>query len=106
MATISRSKIIELKSLDPGKTQHWVWNHAHYGKSYFLDIVPISVGTTATGFNHTTELEITRQWRKFITKEIEGSIGVTVDQELEIHYIVKNIGKIPAVYNVWLVEVD
>jgi hypothetical protein len=105
MATVSVTKVLDNKSLDPGKEGHWWWNNAHYGKSYFLEVVPIQVGDYQTGYNHTTELEITRQWRKLISTQSQGSIGVDVAVELEIHYIVKNVGSIPAKFNVQLVEI-
>jgi hypothetical protein len=105
MATVTVKKVVENKSLDPGQDAHWWWNNANYGKAYFLEVVPLEVGSYQTGYNHTTELEITRQWRKFITKETQGSVGVTVSSELEIHYVVKNVGAKTAKYNVLLVEI-
>ncbi|HEU4883816.1 MAG TPA: hypothetical protein VFT45_16270, partial [Longimicrobium sp.] len=104
---VSVFKILDNKSLEPGQEAHWTWNNANYGKSFFLEVLPLDVGSTATGFTHTTELEITRQWRKLITqqKKSSGDIGATGSTELEIHYVVKNVGKITAKYDVHLVQV-
>jgi hypothetical protein len=92
MATVTVVTIVQHASLGPGETKHHWWNNAPYGKVFVLEVLPIAAGTTQTGFDHVYEVEITRQWRKYITKESPGSIGVNVTTELEIHYEVKNVG--------------
>ena len=100
MANVTTKTILKGASLDPGKTGHWWWNNAHYGKIYVFEVVPLDAGSTQTGYNHVYQAQITKQWRKFRTWEEEGSIGVKVKAELELHYHVKNIGSKKLRFNV------
>ena len=92
MASVTVTKIILTKSLYPNKEANWVWNNAHYGKVYVLEVVPAGIGDYSTGYNHTKELEITRQWRKFISKDNPDAGVIGVATELEIHFTVQNLG--------------
>lgn len=86
MASVSVVTILQSGSLDPGKTAHHSWNNAPYGKVFVLEVILLdALGSFQAGYNHTYQAQITKQWRKFITKEKPGSVGVTVDTELEIH---------------------
>jgi len=100
MATVNVTTIVQNGSLEAGKTAHHWWNNAPWGKVFALEVVPSEIGTTQTGFNHVSEVQITKQWRKFISKEKPGSIGVKVETELELHFEVKNIGTEKANYQV------
>ena len=105
MANVTTKTIISNASLDPGKSRHYWWNNAHYGKIYAFEVIPLDAGSYQTGYNHVYEAQITKQWRKFRTWEEQGSVGVKVKSELELHFVVKNIGNKKLIFNIKMVTI-
>lgn len=105
MAYVTVRTIVQNASLNPGQSRHWWWNNARQGRVYVLELIPLPIGDYYSGYNHTSVGEITRQWRRYRTWEVPGSIGVTVRSELEIHFVVKNIGNKKLRYSVKMAEI-
>ena len=78
--------------LAPGKSRHHWWNNAPWGKVFGLEVVLLPRAIEPS--KRTYKAEITRQWRVYKRKPniLKG--------ELEIHYIVKNIGTMTLKYEV------
>jgi hypothetical protein len=91
------------RELSPGKTLHSWWNNASPTNAVWsANAVPLATGSTATGFNQDTQLEVTRVWRRFKVVEKSKSSFSDTDIETEIHYEVKNIGATKAKFIVYL----
>ena len=89
--------------LNPGQTLHSWWNNASPANAVWsANAVPLATGSTQTGFDQDTQLEVTRVWRRFKVVEKSTSQFSKVDTETEIHYEVKNIGSTKARFNVYL----
>ncbi|WP_108918131.1 MULTISPECIES: hypothetical protein [Methylosinus] len=93
-------------TLAPGATVHGWWNNASpFNAVWDAQAVPFATGSTATGFNQDTSLEVTRVWRHFTVTEIKPnpqSQTVDTKDETEIHYEIKNIGNSVAKFHVVL----
>jgi hypothetical protein len=81
------------QELNPGQTLHSWWNNASPANAVWTaNAVPLSTGSTSTGFNQDTQIEVTRLWRRFKVVEKSSTQFSDVDIETEIHYEVKNVG--------------
>jgi hypothetical protein len=78
--------------LAPGETVAFVWKNLPAGQAYALDARPFYAGSYYEGYNSTTEVEITRVWRRTRSIEKPGSIGVTVEVHNDILAHIKNVG--------------
>ena len=91
------------RELNPGQTGHWWWNNATPANAVWsANAVPVATGSTQTGFNQDTQLEVTRLWRRFKVIETSSTQFSDVDIETEIHYEVKNIGNTKAKFIMYL----
>ncbi len=91
------------RELNPGETLHSWWNNASPANAVWsANAVPLTTGSTNTGFNQDTQLEVTRLWRRYKVVEKSTSQISDVDIESEIHYEVKNIGNTKARFIVYL----
>ena len=88
--------------LNPGQTGHWWWNNASpVNAVWSANAVPLATGSTSTGFNQDTQLEVTRLWRRFKVIEKSSTQFSDTDIETEIHYEVKNLGNTKARFIVY-----
>src|SRR5262245_31902367 len=86
--------------LNPGETLHSWWNNASPANAVCsTNAVPLITGSTQTGFNQDTQLEITRLWRRLKVVEKSSSQFSDLDTETEIHFEVKSIGGTKARFN-------
>jgi hypothetical protein len=91
------------RELDPGQTLHSWWNNASPTNAVWsANAVALATGSTNTGFNQDTQLEVTRLWRRFKVTEKSSTQFSDTDIETEIHYEVKNIGGSKARFIVYL----
>ena len=82
-----------VRELNPGETFRGHWNNAAPAKAVWsANAVPLTTGTTNTGFSQDTSLEVTRLWRRLVVIENSQSQFSDTDLEHEIHYEVKNVG--------------
>jgi hypothetical protein len=91
--------------LDPGKTVHRKWNNAApVNAVWSANAVPSITGSTPTGWDQDTSLEITRLWRRLlvIEKAPPGSQISDTTIEHEIHYEIKNVGNDKARFRIFL----
>ncbi len=96
-------KISNNWELNPGATGHWWWNNAAPANAVWsANAVPLATGSTNTGFNQDTQLEVTRLWRRFKVVEKSTSQFSDTDIESEIHFEVKNLSGTKAKFNVYL----
>jgi hypothetical protein len=88
--------------LDAGKTSHTWWNNAAPANAVWsANAVPLATGSTNTGFNQDTSLEVTRVWRRFKVVEKSDNQFSDTDIETEIHCEVKNVGASKAKFKVY-----
>jgi hypothetical protein len=91
------------RELNPGQSLHSWWNNASPANAVWTaNAVPVLMGSTGTGFNQDTSVEVTRLWRRFKVVEKSTSQISDTDIESEIHYEVKNVGNSKARFIVYL----
>lgn len=79
-------------TLAPGATVHGWWNNASpFNAVWDAQAVPFATGSTATGFNQDTSLEVTRVWRHFTVTEIKPNPqSQTVDTKGRPRFITRS----------------
>jgi hypothetical protein len=73
-------RISQLHGIEPGGTRSGYWNNTPQGRSYFVDVRPISTTVTKPAV-----IELVRSWRKL-------NWNANNTTELEVHWQIKNIG--------------
>ena len=92
--------------LAPGKSYSFSWKNVPAAKAYALDAHPYNPGSYQDGYQNTTQLEVTRFWRR--TRQIQkpGDIGVTVEVHNDVCGEIKNVGTYPSDYDVVLIAIS
>jgi hypothetical protein len=92
--------------LAPGATYSFSWKNVPAAKAYRVDAHPYNPGSYQEGYDNTTQLEVTRFWRRTRQVESPGSIGVTVEVHNDVCGAIKNVGNYPADFDVVLIAVS
>ena len=96
-------KIFSATGMAPGATWDFTWNNVPSGKAYAVSADPSYPGSTQEGFASTTQVEITRFWRRTRIIEKQGSIGVDVEVHKDILGKIKNVGNHTLNFDMYLI---
>jgi hypothetical protein len=96
-------KIFSSTGMAPGVTWNFTWNNVPDGKAYAVSADPSYPGSYQEGYASTTELEITRFWRRTRIIQKPGSIGVDVEVHKDVLGQVKNVGGHTLNFDMYLV---
>jgi hypothetical protein len=77
--------ISHITALAPGASVSKTWNNTPAGRSYFVDVRPVTNTSTVPS---SCAMEVTRQWRVQNATIVSGAVKL----ELEVHATVQNIG--------------
>jgi hypothetical protein len=92
MAATVYSNLFTAFDVPPGGKFSFEWRNIPQGKAYAIDAQPYNPGSYQEGYNNTTEVEVTRFWRRTRSIQKQGSIGVTVEVHNDVLGEIKNIG--------------
>ena len=92
--------------LAPGQTHSFGWKNVPSAKAYRLDAHPYNPGSYQDGYQNTTQLEVTRFWRRTRQIQTPGSIGVTVEVHNDVCGEIKNVGGYATDYDVVLIAIS